>query len=120
MAYVDGFVFAVPNKNRSAYLKMAKEGKRMFTKLGAIDYKECRLDDAKPKWVELTFPKLIKATPSEEVWFSYVVYKSKKHRDAANKKMMEDMQEWEKKGKKMEMPFKMNRMAIGGFTVEVG
>ncbi|MEK7063842.1 MAG: DUF1428 domain-containing protein [Patescibacteria group bacterium] len=119
MSYVDGFVFAVPKKNRGAYIKMAKEGKRMFTKLGAIDYKECRLTDATPKYAELTFPKLMKAKPSEEIWFSYVVYKSKKHRDAANKQMMRDMGEWEKKGKKMEMPFKMNRMAVGGFEAIV-
>lgn len=121
MSYVDGFVFAVPKKNRAAYIKMAQEGKRMFTKLGAIDYKECRLDDDHgDRFGGMTFRKLIKAKPSEEVWFSYVMYKNKKQRDAANKKMAEGMKEWEKQGKKMKMPFEMSRMAVAGFDVVVG
>ena len=122
MAYVDGFVFAVPKKNRAAYLKMAKVGKRMFTKLGAIDYKECRMDDPKPPMVTRTFPKLVKPRDGEEIWFSYVVYKNKKTRDVANKKMSQMMDTATEAEKKMftTMPFDMKRMAVGGFTVEVG
>ena len=119
MSYVDGFVIAVPKKNRAMYKKMAQEGKRMWMKYGAVDYKECRIDDAKPKWVEFTFPKMIKAKAGEDVWFSYIVYKNKKHRNAVNAKVMGDMAEYEKKGKKMDMPFKMNRMAMAGFIPEV-
>ncbi len=119
MTYVDGFVLVVPKKNRVAYKRMAQDGKRMWMKFGALDYKECRIDDAKPRWVKLTFPKMIKAKPTEEVWFSYIVYKNKKHRDAVNKKVMALMDKDAKKYKDKKMPFDMKRMAYGGFVVEV-
>jgi uncharacterized protein YbaA (DUF1428 family) len=123
--YVDGFVLVVPKKKRAAYKKMAEEGKQMWLSLGALDYKECRMNDARPKWVTFTFPRMAKAKPSEEVWFSYVVYRDKKHRDAVNKKVHAQMTEWNKKEGKSKkeamagMPFDMKRMAYGGFTVEV-
>ena len=122
MAYVDGFVFPVPKAKRAEYIKMAREGKRMFTKLGAIDYKECRMDDTTPPMVIRTFPKLVKPKDGEEIWFSYVVYKNKKARDTANKKMGEMMDKATDAQKKMftNMPFDMKRMVVGGFTVEVG
>ena len=60
MSYVDGFVFPVPKAKRADYIKMARMGKKMFTKLGAIDYKECRMDDPTPPMVTRTFPKLVK------------------------------------------------------------
>jgi uncharacterized protein YbaA (DUF1428 family) len=123
--YVDGFVLVVPKKKRAAYKKMAEEGKNMWLSLGALDYKECRMNDAKPKWVTFTFPKMAKARKGEEVWFSYIVYRDKKHRDAVNKKVHAQMTEWNKKEGKSKkdamtgMPFDMKRMAYGGFTVEV-
>ena len=120
MAYVDGFVLMVPKKNRKAYIKMAKEGKDMWMKRGAIDYKECRIDDdKKAQYGSLTFAKLVKPKAGEEVWFSYIVYKTKADRNRINKAIEKDMKEWEKKGGDMKMPFKMNRMAVAGFTVEV-
>ncbi len=125
MSYVDGFVLVVPKAKRAAYKKMANDSKGMWMKRGALDYKECRLDDAKPKMVKLTFPKLAKAKKGEEVWFSFVVYKNKQHRDKVNKEVYKEMQEWGKKGGKSKkemmalMPFDMKRMACGGFTAEV-
>lgn len=118
--YVDGFVIAIPKKNKDAYLKMAKEGMAAWKKFGALDYKECMLDDAKPnEFLTLTFPQLMQTKPSETVWFSFVTYKSKKHRDEVNAKVMEYF------GKKysdedMKMPFDMKRFTTAGFTVEVG
>ena len=32
------------------FMKMAREGKRIWMKLGALDYKECVADDIKAKW----------------------------------------------------------------------
>ena len=125
MAYVDGFVLVVPKAKRAAYKKMANEGKHMWMKRGALEYMECRLDQAKPKWTKLTFPTLAKAKKNEDVWFSYIVYKDKKHRDAVNKFIEKDMDEFQKKSSKSkkemmaEMPFDMKRMAVGGFAVEV-
>jgi len=98
---------------------MARDGGKMWMKYGALEYKECQLEDANPKWVTFTFPKMTKAKPNETVWFSYITYKSKKHRDQVNKKVMAEMDKKAEKHKNMSMPFDMKRMAYGGFKVEV-
>ena len=91
----------------------------MWKKFGALDYKECMLDDAKPKWITFTFPKMAKAKPNETVWFSYITYKSKQHRDQVNKKVMAEMDKKYADKKNQPMPFDMKRMAYGGFKVVV-
>jgi uncharacterized protein YbaA (DUF1428 family) len=119
--YVDGFVLVVPKNKVDEYKKMAKEGEKMWKKFGAIDYKECMLDDAKPEHVVLTFSKLAKAKPNETVWFSYITYKSRQHRDQVNKKVMAEMdKKYSDQEKNQAMPFDMKRMSYGGFKVMVG
>jgi uncharacterized protein YbaA (DUF1428 family) len=119
--YVDGFVLVVPKNKVNEYKKMAKEGEKMWKKFGAIDYKECMLDDAKPEHVVLTFSKLAKAKPNETVWFSYITYKSRQHRDQVNKKVMAEMdKKYSDQEKNQAMPFDMKRMSYGGFKVMVG
>jgi uncharacterized protein YbaA (DUF1428 family) len=115
--YVDGFLIVIPKKNVEAYKKMAKEAGKIWKKYGAIDYKECMIDDSKPEGISLTFPKLVKTKPSETVWFSYITYKSKAHRDSVNTKVMKDpaMDKWNDKP----MPFDMKRFSYAGFNVEV-
>src|SRR5678809_1551613 len=82
MAYVDGFVLPVPKKNTKAYLKMARLGGKVWREYGALDYKECIADDVrKGKWT--SFPRAVKLKPGEAVWFSWIVYRNRKHRDAA-------------------------------------
>ncbi len=117
--YVDGFVISIPKKSTVKYKKIASEAKDVWLKMGALDYKECKIDDAKPKFVAFTFPKMAKAKPSEAVWFSFIVFKSRSHRDAVNKKVMAF---FEKKygPKMMDMPFDMKRFSYAGFSVEVG
>lgn len=117
--YVDGFVLVVPKSKVNEYKKMAREASAIWMKHGALSYKECMLDDKKPRWVTFTFPIMAKAKPSETVWFSYIEYKSKKHRDAVNKKVMKEMDEKYADQKDKPMPFDMKRMAYGGFTVIV-
>lgn len=121
--YVDGFVLVVSKKNRALYRKMAKMGKKMWMKHGALDYKECVGDDMRPKGMggmkHLLFPKMAKAKPTEDVWFSFIVYKSKKHRDEVNAKVMKEMDKQMAKYKNKPMPFDMKRMAYGGFKVMV-
>lgn len=118
-AYVDGFVIAIPKKNTAKYKKIANEAKLVWEKFGALDYKECILDDAKPKFVTFTFAKMAKIKPGETVWFSFITYKSRQHRNAVNKKVMAYFEK--KYGKDMmPMPFDMKRFAFGGFKVEVG
>lgn len=115
MAYVDGFVIPVPKKNVAAYRTMARWGKRVWMKHGALDYKECIGDDHHAS-CGLPFLKGIRAKPNETVFFSFIVYRSKAHRNAVNKRVMSDpsMQE-PPKG----MPFDPKRMMYGGFKVLV-
>ena len=116
--YVDGFVLCIPKKNTAKYKKMASEANKVWKRFGALDYKECMIDDAKPQGVFFTFPKMAKIKPGETVWFSYITYKSRKHRDEVNKKVMAYFSE--KYGKnEMPMPFDMKRFAYGGFKVVV-
>lgn len=116
--YVDGFVLSIPKNKTAAYRKIAKEAAQVWKKFGALDYKECIIDDAKPQWVTFTFDKMAKAKAGESVWFSFIVFKSKAHRTAVNKKVMSYFDK-KYEGKNMPMPFDMKRMAYGGFKVEV-
>jgi uncharacterized protein YbaA (DUF1428 family) len=118
--YVDGFVIPIPKKNTGTYRKMAKEAMGVWMKFGALDYKECILDDVRPdKAVVTTFPKMAKTKQNETVWFSFITYKSRKHRDQVNKKVMAYFTKKYAKDQ-MSMPFDMKRFAYGGFKVEVG
>ncbi len=120
--YVDGFVLVVPRNKINAYRKMATMGAKIWMKCGALDYKECIGDDLNPNMggvPALAFTKMTKSKKGETVWFSYVTYKSRAHRDQVNKKVMVEMGKEAKKHKDMEMPFDMKRMAYGGFKVEV-
>ncbi|MBY0110390.1 DUF1428 domain-containing protein [Patescibacteria group bacterium] len=123
--YVDGFVFTVPKKNVAAYKKMARDAEKVWKKFGALEYKECMGNDLKNKASQgmpapLSFMKLTKVKPTETVWFSYIVYKSKTHRDQVNKKVMAFFEKKYEGKEEMEMPFDPRKMAYGGFSVEVG
>jgi uncharacterized protein YbaA (DUF1428 family) len=117
--YVDGFVLVVPKKNLEAYKRIAALGKKVWRKHGAIDYKECVGEDMAPKMAKSTFPKIAKTKPGEVVIFSYIVFKSRSHRDKVNAKVMKDPLMNDPKYKDMPMPFDMNRMTYGGFEVIV-
>lgn len=117
--YVDGFVFSVSKENIPAYKQMAREGRKVWLANGALDYKECVGDHLDPENVTFSFPKMAKSKENETTWFSFIVFKNRKHRDAVNKKVMAY---FDKKyaDKQMPMPFDMKRMAYGGFKVEIG
>ncbi len=117
MLYVDGYLLPVPKKNLAAYRRMAKMGAKLWRKYGALDYKECVGDDLNPPW-GAPFPKLLKLKPGETVIFSYIVYKSRAHRDQVNAKVMKDPI-MSSGMKDKPMPFDMKRMAFGGFKVIV-
>lgn len=102
---------------------MAIEGRDMWMKHGALEYYECKGDNLEPEEMgdmkSLAFTELARAHADETVWFSFIVYQSKQHRDEVNKKVMEEMDEKYKDAKDFSMPFDMKRMARGGFSVEV-
>ena len=123
-AYVDGFVFTVPKKNVAKYKKMAREGAEAWLKFGALDYKECKGNDLKIKAEQgmptpISFTALTKATKDDTVWFSFITFKNKKHRDEVNKKVIAYMDKKYADVKDFAMPFDPARMAYGGFSVEV-
>jgi uncharacterized protein YbaA (DUF1428 family) len=109
MPYVDGYLLVVPKKNVKAYAKMARLGKRVWLDHGALDYNEC----------VLSFPKLAKAKKTDTVFFSYVVYTSRKHRDKVNSAVMRDPR-LSAGMDPTKMPFDVRKMSMGGFQVLVG
>ena len=115
MRYVDGFLLAVPKRNLAAYRKMAELGRRMWIRHGALQYVECVGDDLKPSF-GLPYPKLMKLKPGEVPVFSWILYKSRAHRDQVYAKVMGDPS-MEKMTKNI--PFDPKRMAYGGFKVLV-
>lgn len=122
VGYVDGFVLVVPKKKLAEYRKMAQGAGKIWKKYGALDYKECVGDDLRPKMGGmkfLPFPKMAKLKPSETVWFSYITYKSKAHRDQVNSKVMKDPVMNDPKWKNKPMPFDIKRFAYAGFKVIV-
>lgn len=117
MKYVDGFVIPVPKKNLAAYLKMAKLGAKVWREYGALEYRECVGDDLRIKGMPTSFPARLKLKPNETLVFSWIVYKSRAHRDRVNAKVMKDprMNGFTPKS----MPFDVKRMLMGGFKVMV-
>lgn len=115
MKYVDGFVLGVPKKNIQAYARMAKVAAKVWRDHGALDYKECVGDDLNVKF-GVPFPKAFKVKAGETVVFSYIVYKSRSHRDKVNAKVMKDPRLAMDPKK---MPFDCKRMVWGGFKVLV-
>ena len=115
--YVDGFVLPVPKKNTKAYLKMARLGGKVWREYGALDYKECIADDVK-KGKHTSFPQAVKLKPGEVVWFSWIVYRNRKHRDAVMKKVMKDKRIANSMDPK-KMPFDGKRFFWGGSKVMV-
>lgn len=121
--YVDGFVLVVPKNKTEEYKKMAESGRDMWMKFGALEYYECRGDDQKAQEMggkkARAFPEMAGAKDDETVWFSFIVFKSKAHRDEVNAKVMEEMSKQMEGNAEMSMPFEMKQMAYGGFQVEV-
>lgn len=115
MVYVDGYLLAVANKNLKEYIKMAKMGKNIWEKQGALGYFEGVGEDMSPKGAGIKFPKVLQTKPGEKVIFSFIVFRSKKHRDSVNKKVMNDPIMDDPKYKDKPMPFDMKRMVYGGF-----
>ena len=121
MSYADGFVLVVPKKNKAAYRKMALDGAKSWLKHGALSYFECvgtdfsvdGMDGLKNK----SFPEMANAKKTDDVWFSFITYKSKKHRDQVLKKVMKEM--GEQYDPSFKMPFDMTKMAKGGFETVV-
>ena len=115
--YVDGFVLPVPKRNTAAYRRMARLAGKVWLDHGALDYVECIADDVKPGKLT-SFPQSVKLKKGEAVWFSYIVYKSRRDRDRIMAKVMKDPRLAKFMDPK-KMPFDGKRMFWGGFKVMV-
>ena len=111
--YVDGFVLAVPRKNVEAYRRMAAKAGKVWIEHGALAFRECIADDVK-KGKGLSFARSVDLRPGEVVFFSYIVYRSRAHRDRVNKKVMKDPRIVNEMARK-DPPFDFKRMLYGGF-----
>jgi uncharacterized protein YbaA (DUF1428 family) len=115
--YTDGFVIPVPKDKLDAYFATAKKAGQIWREHGALDYKECVLEDS-PAECAMPFPQGISAKEGETVVFAWIVYESREHRDAVNKLVMADPR---LQGMCMgdDMPFDAKRMLYGGFEIVV-
>jgi uncharacterized protein YbaA (DUF1428 family) len=116
MAYVDGFVLPVPKRKVDDYRRMARKAGKVWREHGALEYRECVADDVKPGKVT-SFPQSVKLKRGETVVFSWIVYRSRAHRDRVNAKVMSDPRITGMDAK--DMPFDAQRMFFGGFDVIV-
>lgn len=122
MRYVDGFLIVVPADKVDAYRVMAEEGRDVWMKHGALDYKECVGDDLYAQMGEmetLPFPTLTGLAADERLIFAFIVYNSRQHRDEVNAKVMSDPAMSPEQMKDKPMPFEFKRFSFGGFEVLV-
>jgi uncharacterized protein YbaA (DUF1428 family) len=116
MKYIDGFLLTIPKKSLRTYIAISKKAGKVWMDHGALEYRECSAEDMKTKY-GVPFPKRAKAKASELVVFSWIVYKSRAHRDKVNAAVMADKRM--RKMMAMTMPFDMKAMSYGGFNVVV-
>jgi len=116
MAYIDGFVIAVPKENRSAFIEHANIGDGMFMELGATRILECWEDDVPDgKWTD--FRKAVKATDDEAVVFSWIEWPDKDTRDKAMATIMDPANTDPRMDPATHpIPFDGKRMIFGGFS----
>ena len=117
MPYVDGFLLPVPKKNLKLYRRIAQQAGKIWRQHGALEFRECVGDDLKLR-MGMPFSRTVRLKPSETVVFSWIVFKSRTHRDRVNAKVMKDPR-MAKMMEKGPMPFDEKRMAYGGFKVLV-
>jgi uncharacterized protein YbaA (DUF1428 family) len=131
--YVDGFVAPVPKRNIDAYRRIARRAGKIWREYGALEYRECIADDVEMGKLSSLRPismsvarnetrpdsarTSVKVKRGETVVFSWIVYKSRPHRDRVNEKVMKDPRIAEMDPK--DMPLDMKRMIYGGFEVIV-
>jgi uncharacterized protein YbaA (DUF1428 family) len=116
MAYVDGFLLSVPARKLAAYRRMSAKAGKVWKEHGALEYRECVGDDLQTKW-GTPFQKRVKPKKGEVIVFSWIVYKSRAHRDKILPKIMQDKRLTSMGAEAM--PFDMKRMSYGGFKVIV-
>ena len=117
MRYVDGYVLPVPKKHLQAYRRVAQKAGRVWRDHGALEVRECVGDDLNVK-MGVPFRRSVKLKGGETVVFSWIVFKSRAHRDRVNAKVWKDPR-IAKMTDPTSMPFDHKRMLYGGFKIMV-
>ncbi len=115
MTYVDGFVAAVPTKNKSIYKIHAEKAAVVFKEYGALKLVECWGDDV-PEGKITSFPMAVQCKPEETVVFSWILWPSREVRNQGMAKVMSDPR---LQPESNPMPFDGKRMIYGGFEIIV-
>jgi len=113
--YVDGFVIPMQKRKVKAYLRQARLGARLWKDHGALAYTECVAEDLAVPF-GLGFPRMARLRAGETVVFSWIVYRSRAHRDRVNAAVLKDPR-MESPIMKAPMAFDLKRFAMGGFEV---
>jgi uncharacterized protein YbaA (DUF1428 family) len=111
MAYIDGYVLAVPSANKDKYREIATKSAKVFKDHGALHVVEAWGDDV-PQGKVTSFPMAVKCAENEKVVFSWVMWPSRSARDVGMPKVMADPR---MKFDSSAMPFDGQRMIFGGF-----
>ncbi|MEM7641974.1 MAG: DUF1428 domain-containing protein [Pseudomonadota bacterium] len=113
MSYYGGFLAAVPDANKQAYIDHAREAwEKIFKPMGALSMVE-GWGDQVPDGKVTSFPMAVKAKPDETVIFSWIEWPDKATHDAAGEKMMAP--DFEPGMNMADMPFDGMRLMWGGF-----
>ena len=107
--YVDGFLLAVRNDRKDAYVELSRRCAPIFLRNGALRHMEAWADDV-PDGQVTDFRRAVQATADESVVFSWIEWPDKATRDSGQQAVMQQMPEMG------EMPFDGKRMVFGGFT----
>lgn len=113
MAYIDGFLLPLATDKIDEYRRQAEAAGKIWMEYGALGFQECIADDMATQGT-LAFPELLKTNADETVVFSFIVFKSREHRDEVNAKVMADPRLIDLCDPD-NMPFDCKRMAYGGF-----
>lgn len=115
MAYVDGFVAAVPNAEKENYRNHARASAEVFKEHGALRVVECWGDDV-PDGEVTSFPMAVKCQEDETVVFAWITWPSRSARDQGMEKVMVDPR---MQPDVNPMPFDGKRLIFGGFETIV-
>lgn len=113
MAFIDGFMAAVPAENRDAYIAHARKAWPIFAKYGAVAMRECWGEDVADGEVT-SMSRAVGLQPGEVVVFSWIDWPDRAARDSCWAAMETDP-DWAAMGDMKDAPFDASRMIYGGF-----
>lgn len=114
MPYTDGFLLPVPRRNLERYRRIARKAGRIWREHGALEYREWVGEDLNTG-MGVSFSRAVRKKPGDAVVLSWIVFKSRTHRDRVNRRVMKDPRLAEMMTPDA-LPFDVKRMIYGGFA----